>query len=595
MFNLSLKGRITFGFLAFALLFVFMGFLVLRQQHQQSQAFEYIHYLERQVNQNRLIGQNLRDVQYQSRLFASEGHTSLIKKVKRLILKLGDQVSKAAINSKEKKLQEKLIKMKSTLPNFLYNFDNIVSEKQKREKLLNQDWPKAIDHIKKTWISVDKNGYEQYQIDLLFIENALRTYIQNLDAINIKKAIQSLDKLLKKTNEQPQLHTAIDSLRKLTINIAQTTRAYLYFVNVLMASDTAELQHESKALEKLSQQYIQKEQTKLVAAARQSSITIGIICALALIFTLVLSSIIAVSILKPLNQIRDTFNELSEGKNLADIPGIHKKDEIGDLARSANVFKEKNELTESLLSQAHEMTQNLQVSEAKLAKTNEELEQFVFTVSHDLKSPLVTAMGYIGMIQDMAKNGKWDMALAKLEKVVKANQRMSDLIRDLLDLSRVGRVDSDFEKQGVRSMLLEARENFVHLLKENEFDIEWPSSDIEIICNRTRTLQVFENIIGNALKYGKSPQGPNRIEISVEQIHPYTHVDIRDFGPGIPAEFHKKVFGLFSRLDSEQEGTGIGLAVVKKVMDFHKGEVKIINPEDGGTIFRLSFPIIAKT
>ncbi len=104
--------------------------------------------------------------------------------------------------------------------------------------------------------------------------------------------------------------------------------------------------------------------------------------------------------------------------------------------------------------------------------------------------------------------------------------------------------------------------------------------------------QVFENIISNALKYAHNKAGA-RLEIYATGDEDWWHIFCRDNGPGIPLEYHKKIFGLFYRLDANTEGTGVGLAVVKKIMKYHRGDIQV-DPRTGrageGAVFRLSFP-----
>ena len=117
------------------------------------------------------------------------------------------------------------------------------------------------------------------------------------------------------------------------------------------------------------------------------------------------------------------------------------------------------------------------------------------------------------------------------------------------------------------------------------------ASDLPVIfANESRVLQVFENIFSNALKYAHNKEG-GRLEIYADGDEDRWYIFCKDNGPGIPLEFHEKIFGLFYRLDANAEGTGVGLTVVKKIMKFHGGDIQVEPQAEGeGAVFRLTFP-----
>ncbi|MCI5122271.1 MAG: sensor histidine kinase, partial [Candidatus Electrothrix sp. AUS4] len=250
----------------------------------------------------------------------------------------------------------------------------------------------------------------------------------------------------------------------------------------------------------------------------------------------------------------------------------------GELTLAAESFKERN--------------RELEESRAELRRSNEELEQFVYTVSHDLKSPIVTSMGFISIIRKLTGQGKYEQAVAKLDRVAKANERMSQLIRDLLELSRVGRIDLDKKAIDLSELLGEFIDNQSVRLRSLDFSVEITSDLPKIYGNESRILQVFENILSNALKYVHNKEGA-KLEIYAQDDEEWWHIFCKDNGPGIPPEYHEKIFGLFYRLDANEEGTGVGLAIVKKIMKYHRGDIQV-DPRTGrageGAVFCLSFP-----
>lgn len=169
---------------------------------------------------------------------------------------------------------------------------------------------------------------------------------------------------------------------------------------------------------------------------------------------------------------------------------------------------------------------------------------------------------------------------------------MSQLIRDLLELSRVGRIDMDKKMLDLNELLNTFAGNQAERLKIEDFTLTIDAGLPEIYANESRILQVFENMLSNAIKYAHNQIG-GRLKISASEDEGWFHIYCQDNGTGIPPEYHEKIFGLFYRLDLNAEGTGIGLAVARKIMKFHGGEIRV-EPESGqagaGAIFRMTFP-----
>ena len=279
-----------------------------------------------------------------------------------------------------------------------------------------------------------------------------------------------------------------------------------------------------------------------------------------------------------------TFNLLAKGSEVDSVPGLDLKDEIGEMSQAAEVFRQKNKETIDLVNQLDE-------KKADLERSNDELDQFVYTVSHDLKSPIVTSMGFIGMMKDLAEQGKHEAVLRKLPTLEKANRRMNELISDLLELSRVERVKGNVSKVNMTQIAHE-------VIKLHQAEVKKQSITAEVIgelpqleINESRALQLLDNLFSNAVKYCQNESGP-KITIGCQERAGRVLLFVKDNGPGIAKEYHEKVFNLFQRLQSDKQGTGIGLAIVQKIMTSQGGYVRIESGEGvEGCTFWLEFPI----
>lgn len=200
-----------------------------------------------------------------------------------------------------------------------------------------------------------------------------------------------------------------------------------------------------------------------------------------------------------------------------------------------------------------------------------EMERFVHTVSHDLKSPLVTIKGFLSFLRKDMEAGHQESALRDADQIDNAAEKMRRLVGELLELSRVGRVVNDPEAAAMSELAAEAVENVSGRIAERgvALSIE-PDMDIATV-DRQRVVQVFQNLIENAVKY-LGDQAEPRIEVGRLQVSGEAVFFVRDNGQGIEAADLEKVFEMFERLHGG-EGTGIGLAIVKRIVEAHGGHV----------------------
>jgi len=249
------------------------------------------------------------------------------------------------------------------------------------------------------------------------------------------------------------------------------------------------------------------------------------------------------------------------------------------------------------LSYADNMTSVLETRTADLEKLNAELsdktreiEQFVYTVSHDLKSPLVTQVGLIGCLREDLTRGDDQLITDLVNRLEGATLRMRHCIEDLLELSRVGQVGHTGEMIDVGDLLKEIHQNLSSQLHSAGATLHIQEDLPCITADRIRVLQLFENLIINAIKYAVN-EDSTKIWVKSECSDGEIRFCVEDNGPGIASQYHEKVFTLFQRLDENNEdGTGIGLTAVRRIMEIHEGRVWLESEEGKGARFWVAFP-----
>jgi PAS domain S-box-containing protein len=226
---------------------------------------------------------------------------------------------------------------------------------------------------------------------------------------------------------------------------------------------------------------------------------------------------------------------------------------------------------------------------AELTARNAEMEQFTYTVSHDLKSPLVTINGFLGALERDLAEGDAARVQSDLGRIRSASAKMSALLNDLLELSRVGRIGGAFLPVAMAELAREAEELVGGFLSSARVQLSI-APDLPVVRgDRARLLQVLQNLFENAAKYmGDQPEP--RVELGARAEGEHWLFFVRDNGIGIDPRYAERIFGLFEKLDPRSQGTGIGLALVRRIIEFHGGRIWVESDGRAGSTFLFRLP-----
>ncbi|MEI2609750.1 MAG: PAS domain-containing sensor histidine kinase [Candidatus Promineifilaceae bacterium] len=227
----------------------------------------------------------------------------------------------------------------------------------------------------------------------------------------------------------------------------------------------------------------------------------------------------------------------------------------------------------------------------ELEDKNSELERFTYTVSHDLKTPLVTIRGFLGYIAQSAAAGDMNQFNTDLQRIKDATNRMHHLLGDLLELSRIGRVINKPEPISFNQLVHEALELVSGPIESNHIQVILHDNLPTVYGDHQRLVEVLQNLLDNATKF-LCPHPQPYIEIGQAgyDADQKPILFVRDNGIGIAPEYHEQIFGLFNKLDPQTEGTGIGLALVKRIIEVHNGTIWIESQPQQGATFFFSLP-----
>lgn len=269
-----------------------------------------------------------------------------------------------------------------------------------------------------------------------------------------------------------------------------------------------------------------------------------------------------------ISQIRQLAEQVVQGDYTVKIPDTA-EDNIGGLATSLN-----------------RMTQTLDASFSALEKRNQELDQFAYVASHDLKAPLRGVTTIVKWIEDELAAELSPQLRTYLDQMKGRLSRLEDLINGLLAYARVGRTDQPLETVDVHQLLVEVKE----LVVPPDFTLHLGPDLPTLTTNRLGLQQVFTNLLSNAVKYHQ--RGAGHLAVTCRDIGNCYEFRVQDDGPGIAPEYHQKIFLLFQTLRDRHtaESTGIGLSIVQKIINEQQGTIHVESAVGQGAGFIFTWP-----
>ena len=297
---------------------------------------------------------------------------------------------------------------------------------------------------------------------------------------------------------------------------------------------------------------------------------------------LALCILMAKQLSRPIRELTGAVERIASGDLAARAPETDRT-EIGQLAL---VF---NGMVAQLQTWRQDLEQQVSERTKELQQKNAELERFTYTVSHDLKSPIITIKGFTGSLEKDLAKGNYERMAGDLKRVSDAADKMNDLLRDLLELSTIGRIVKTPEAVDMNLLVADVLSQLAGPLKNRNMAVDVQSGLPEVLCDRRRMAEVLQNLLENAINY-MGDQADPQIRIGMREEAGENIFFVQDNGIGIDEKFQRIVFGLFNKLDAESRGTGIGLALVKRIIEVHGGRVWV-ESEGEGTGSRFCFTI----
>jgi signal transduction histidine kinase len=251
-----------------------------------------------------------------------------------------------------------------------------------------------------------------------------------------------------------------------------------------------------------------------------------------------------------------------------------------------NAEKQLQELNQTLEKKVAERTAEAESQAKLLISKNKELEQFAYITSHDLKSPLRNISGFVQLIERKIKRQESGEIEEYIGFVVNSVNKMDAIINDILYFSRLGKECISFKKTNIEGIVKEVCSSMQQdITKHNGTVILQENLSYKICCNERQITQLFQNLIDNGFKYNE--QAKPVVEIAMQEREEDYLFSLKDNGIGIQPEFRERIFKIFQRLHTDEAypGTGIGLAICKRIVENHQGEIWVASTPGMGTTF----------
>ncbi len=566
------------------------------------------------------ISADLAELQLDILHYSNARHASAVNRINASLMKLGADLDGVANSVTDEERSATIQKMLQTYSNYAANIESMRESKELERKLTEKELPELYDrifeHLSLNEKQAELNANAELVDRLQLIQEHLleseihmisfQVYRRYEDQVQALKDLRAAGNLVENTvihvpmsaegeASLSLLHEGIQDYDVVFRQAIQAIRGSLFLVNVVMAGEAEEFSTLASQLRE-STVSIQNALTVSVnseldsASRTTAAVTLG-----AILLGILLSLSLSQSILLPIKEISTVFQRLSRGDVEGTIPGLERKDEIGVLAASATVFKNVSMRTTLLLEESEQLTSELQVREKELQIKTQELEKsvdqmnnFAYVASHDLKSPLRAIDNLAKWVVEDCADILPAESSSHLDLLQQRISLMETLLDDLLLYSRVGKVEEQLELVSVTALLEQVK--MLSDISDN-YELRWPQSDISLTTLVVSLRQVFLNLFSNAFKYANSDQGVLTIDWH-EDDGEFVTFSVADNGPGISPQYHRKIFEMFQTLSTKDVfgGSGMGLAIVKKVIEGVGGGIAIESDEGKGAKFIFTWP-----
>ncbi len=565
-------------------------------------------------------------------VFRLTNSASTIEDISQLLTGIENNVTN--LTEDQRNLTNETIHLYSQLTASLKQLSNKVSRLLEERKILDNlhlrldgIFDKTLDNISEEINVINTNTLSSDQYFLYSTLSSLSTaqthstrYFQsrtNRSKMNfvsvIREASENLNTQLKsesKLTDIPirklsQFVSDLSEIETTFFRTVQADRNFIFLVNVVIAGEVTELRNLSSRLTKQALE----QQTYLVQKTDDNLTFYQHISFFGSFFLLMVgiyvAGRVARSVTMPIHAISNTFEDIREGRKVIEIPGTERRDEIGNLARSASLFKQNADETKALLLKTEQLAQTLLQREKELEVTAEKAQEaakaksaFLANMSHEIRTPMNGILGMVTLLHDTQLD---DKQFQFAQNIKSSAESLMRIINDVLDYSKIesGKLSIEISPFSLEKLIADIGKILEPIAKKKNLILLCPANfidNIEIKGDPIRLRQILINLISNAIKFTNKGQITLYVTIHyIDEVNLDVLFSVKDSGIGIPAAQLEHLFERFNQLDHELTrkvgGTGLGLAISAQLVKMMGGELTVQSTPEVGSEFSFNLKL----